>query len=149
MAKVTRLAIHKGKDAELSIGGIDVRACRREIEGIDGGVTLQVFAAVGGETSELVRFDCFRERPHYHAPGENAEETAIDKDAVGNVRSWIEAQLTGNLAALLEQAGHAELKSDLDFAAIAKAAPRLTALLDALPEPSETSYFELDEPLEL
>ena len=100
-----KLTIHKGKDSEIEIGGLRFRACRRELEGIDGGVTLQVLTPPGADETELLRFDCFRNSPHYHAPGENRQETKIDAAAFGDGREWAYQQLSQNLPALLEQTG--------------------------------------------
>ena len=147
MATTKKLAIHKGKDAEIEIGGLRFRACRREIGEIDGGVTLQVLGPVGDEETELLRFDCFRKAPHYHAPGENTQETKIDPVAFGDGCDWVYEQLSQNLRALLEQGGFSQLPERLDLQALAEATPRLSALVDSLAEPTETSYFDVDPAL--
>ena len=68
------LNIHKGEDREVEVSGLRVRVCRREIEKVDGGHTLTVWNPDGdGEDTELLRFDCFRERPHYHAPSSDSK----------------------------------------------------------------------------
>lgn len=139
-----KLAIHKGKDAELELGGLRFRACRREVDDIDGGVTLQVFGPIGDEETELLRFDCFRKSPHYHAPGENLKETRIDPARFGDGRDWVYEQLSASPRTLLEQGGFGALIDRLDLEGLAKAAPKLRSLVDALPEPTETSYFEVD-----
>jgi hypothetical protein len=144
MAEMKKLAIHKGKDAEIELGGLRFRACRREIDDIDGGVTLQVLGSVGAEETELLRFDCFRKAPHYHAPAENAQETKIDAAAFGDGRAWVFEELTNNLGSLLDQGGFTELSQRLDASSFADAGSRLAELFAALPEPSETSYFEVD-----
>ena len=143
MAETRTLSIHKGKEAEIEIGGLRFRACRREIEDIDGGVTLQVFGEDAGAEAELLRFDCFRKAPHYHAPGENTQETKLDAEAVGDGRQWVFEQLSNNLHALLEQAGFSRLSENLELDAFSDAVPRLSELVDALAEPTETSTFEI------
>ena len=78
-AEMTTLEIWKGPDAELRVGGLRLVACRREVDTIDGGVTLCVWNDLGGRASrELLRLDLFRNRPHYHAPADRQEETRID-----------------------------------------------------------------------
>ena len=80
------LEIWKGPDAELALGGLKLVACRREIDTIDGGVTLYVWSAPqDGAAQELLRMDLFRERPHYHAPAENEKETRIDAGDAGSI----------------------------------------------------------------
>ena len=136
------LAIHKGADAEFSAGGLRFVACRREIADIDGGISLYVWSApTGGESQELLRFDLFRNRPHYHAPAENQQETAIDAaDAV----AWGIEALTRRAPEYVRQAGLDDVAATLDTAALADAAPGLRQLFEALAEPDEVSYFEID-----
>ena len=140
-----KLAIHKGADAELELGGLRFRACRREIDDIDGGVTLLVLGPIGADDSEeLLRFDCFRKRPHYHAPAENRAETKIDPVDHGDGREWVFAQLATNSQGLLEEAGRASLSPEVDADALVDLAPRLRALVETLAEPTETTYFDID-----
>lgn len=147
MSKTVQLAIHKSDDSEVVIGRLRFRACRREIEGIDGGVTLQVMGPVGRDESQLLRFDCFRRSPHYHAPGEDPRETKIDVVARGDAREWVYAQLATQLDRLLDQGGFGSLAATLDLSDYEDLAPRLQTMVDALPEPSETSYVEIDAAL--
>jgi len=118
---------------------------RREV-GEDGGLTLELCTpcdtADGGE-QELLRFDLFRDDPHYHVPASDPKPVAIP------VRGSLEALdfATGLLArefdALLERAGHA------DLAALARTldiGPALTALGEAgrrAPEPTRFEKFEV------
>ena len=97
--------------------------------------------------AELLRFDCFRKAPHYHAPGENPDETKIDTTRFGDGRDWVYEQLSTNTQALLDQAGRSASTAPVDVSALAGLAPRLRALVDQLPEPTETSYFEVDSAL--
>ena len=84
---MAQLEIHKGPDADLRVGGLRFKACRREVGEIDGGITLYVFghAEATSEEIELVRMDLFRARPHYHAPAERQEESRID---AGDAIEW-------------------------------------------------------------
>lgn len=145
-SKMIKLAIHKGADAELEVGGLLFRACRREIEAIDGGVTLQVYGPVAGEEEEkeLLRFDCFRKSPHYHAPGEAQQETKIDPAEHGDGSEWVYAELSGNLRSLLEQGGFDALAAEFNPVAFEALPDALRSLVGGLAEPSETSHFELD-----
>lgn len=144
MPEMTKLAIHKGSDSELEVAGLRFRACRREIESVDGGVTLQVFGPIGTEEAELLRFDCFRKAPHYHAPGEDRKETRIDSVAPDQAREWVFGQLATQIEPLLVEGGFGDLAQKLDLGALANLTPKLQTLFDSLAEPSETSYFEID-----
>lgn len=150
--RMAQLPIHKGRDAELRLGGLRFEACRREIEGIDGGVTMRVFfggagdgtAADGTVPAELLRFDCFRKAPHYHAPGENQKETKIDGARFGDGRAWVFEQLATNWQTLLAEGGFEALAPEIDAAALADLPSRLDALFGDLEEPTETSFFEIE-----
>lgn len=144
---MSQLEIRKGADASLPVGGLCFVACRREVDVIDGGITLYVNSALPGDSRELLRFDLFRNRPHYHAPAENQQETEIRLAGglAGDValRDWGVDQLTRRAAELVEEAGFVDLRGKLDAAAIAAAAPALRSLLDGLAEPTEISHFPI------
>lgn len=142
-----QLTIRKGTDGELALGGLRFVACRREIEGIDGGVTLIVRGPAGaeeGDDRDLIRFDFFRTRPHFHVPAENQAETRIDGARHGDGFEWGVAQITSRMKALIEEAGFERLAPGIDETALAGAMPRLRALVAGLAEPTETTFFEID-----
>ena len=142
-----RLEIRKGADSAVDLAGLRFVACRREIEGIDGGVTLYVRDAVEGEERDLLRFDFFRERPHYHVPAENAAERSIEAQGFEAGLAWGLAEITSRTRALLEEAGHPKVAAGVDGDALEQAEPRLRSLIHGLAEPTETSYFEVDAEL--
>lgn len=137
------LAIRKGVDAELAVGGLRFVACRREVDVIDGGITLYVHSALPSDDRELLRFDLFRMKPHYHAPANNDKETAIDASSAASVDEWGIANLTQRADALVLEAGFADVARGLDLAAIRAAAPALRRLLAGLAEPTEISHFPI------
>jgi len=141
---MTQLEIRKGPDAEIEVGGLRLVACRREVGGIDGGITLYVWASPGegSEDVEVLRCDFFRERPHYHAPAEKQEENAIDAAEGGSVAWGIEA-LTTRAPELAAEAGYSAIGDALDRSALAAAAPAMQSLFDGLEEPNEVSYFDV------
>lgn len=138
----TRLEIRKGADASLEVGGLRFVACRREVDVIDGGITLYVHRA-DPEDRELLRFDLFRARPHYHAPASNPKETSIALASGEGVVDWGVDQLTRRAADFIAEAGFGDLCGALDRTAIEGAAPALRRLLDGLADPTEVSYFEV------
>jgi len=141
-----RLTIHKGVDGELSVGGLRFVACRREIERVDGGVTLIVRGrdGAGEQDRDLVRFDFFRNRPHYHVPAESQAERTIDPERHGDGLAWGLSEISTGMRPLIEEAGFAALAAEIDAQALEKAAPQLRALVEGLAEPTETSFFEVD-----
>lgn len=142
-SETVTLEIWKGPDAELRVGGLRLVACRREVDTIDGGVTLTVWDdPETGEPRELLRLDLFRKRPHYHAPAEKREETRIEADA-GASLAWGVQALTTRAAELLAEGGFAALAAELDADALRDAGGAIRALLDGLAEPDERSTFDV------
>ena len=141
--EMVQLEIRKGPDAEISVGGLRLVACRREVGDIDGGITLYVWGSEGGgDEVEMLRFDFFRNRPHYHAPAERQEESAMDAEPGKSVAWGIEA-LTTRTTALAEEAGMGSIGQGLDVEALSSAGSAIQSLFDGLEEPNQVSYFEV------
>lgn len=141
------LEIRKGPDAELRAGGLRFVACRREIGEIDGGISLYVWSAGGEQPQELLRFDLFRTRPHYHAPAESQAETKIPTTGAEAARAWGIEALTRRAPEYVVQAGFPAVAEALDTAALAALGPELEGLFAGLGEPDELSYFEVPQSL--
>ena len=140
---MTMLEIRKGADAELAVGGLRFVACRREVDVIDGGITLYVRSAQPSDERELLRFDLFRTRPHYHAPASNAQETEIDATGAAPVMEWGIEQLTRRAGEFVAEAGFGDLAERLDLRSIEQAGPALRQLFAGLHEPTEISTFPI------
>ena len=83
--------------------------------GADQGVSIQVMGEVEGKETELLRFDCFDQLPHYHYdPGNKNERYNLDKTTAGNPLGWAISQLRSNLPNMLTRAGFGELADKLD-----------------------------------
>ena len=81
----------------------------------DQGVTIQVVAQVKGKETELLRFDCFDQIPHYHyAPEGKNERYDLDKTTARNPLGWTLSQLRERLPAMLTRAGYEKLAGQLD-----------------------------------
>jgi len=152
------LTIHKGVDGLLELGGLCFVACRREIEGVDGGVTLIVregLDAAGAHAADaadgqrdLLRFDFFRKRPHFHVPAENQAERLIDVERHRDGLEWGVEQIATDVQALVREAGFEDVAARIDEAALAaEARPALRGLVAGIAEPTETSRFEVDPKL--
>lgn len=140
---MSTLEIRKGADAQLDVGGLRYVACRREVDVIDGGITLYIRSAATGDDRELLRFDLFRNRPHYHAPASNAQETEIDASGAASVDEWGIDHLTRRAGELVAESGFDDVPPTLDLPLIAKAGPALRQLLAGLAEPTEISNFQV------
>lgn len=55
----------RSRTEETVIGDFTFGLTHRDVGG-DGGLTLHVFGPVRGKEEEILRFDCFRTKPHYH-----------------------------------------------------------------------------------
>ena len=88
----------------------------------DGGPSIQVKATIDDSDVQLLRFDCFRGRPHYHyAPTGFGAGYDIDPTLVSDSLAWVITQLGTNLGPMLERAGHPALAETVDPAAVAGA----------------------------
>ena len=143
-ALMAKLEIRKGPDAEVSAGGLRFVACRREVGDIDGGITLYVWGREANAEAEveILRMDLFRARPHYHAPAEKQEETAID---ASDALAWGIEALTKRAPALAQEAGHDAIGAGLDQSVLGAAGPALRELFAGLGEPNDVSYFEIPQ----
>ena len=68
-----------------------------------------------GTATELLRFDCFDQAPHYHYGPRNKDELLqMDKTTTGNPIGWALHQLRNRLPNMLERAGYAEVAGQID-----------------------------------
>jgi hypothetical protein len=81
----------------------------------DQGVCIQVVGSVEGKETELLRFDCFDNHPHYHYGPENKNvRIMLDPTVAGNSIGWTIAQLRSKLPAMLARAGYEALALQID-----------------------------------
>ena len=87
--------------------------------GNDGGPSIQVRTSQYGEDVQLLRFDCFRKRPHYHyAPGGVNAGYDIDPTMVNDSLGWVISQLRSNLSAMVDRAGYPAVAERLEQPAV-------------------------------
>ena len=81
----------------------------------DQGLCLQVYSKVEDKDTEILRFDCFDQAPHYHYGPQNFNiRLYLDKTTAGNPLSWTLDNIRNNLSAMVRRAGYEELADDLD-----------------------------------
>ena len=97
---------------------------RDDIAG-DEGLCIEVRAAVDGEDTELLRFDCFRVAPHYHyGPQADDERLMLDLTAAGDALDWtLDCFERGRLGPMIERAGYPGVAESLDAGELAAAMP--------------------------
>jgi hypothetical protein len=99
----------------------------------DQGLCLQVYSEVDGKDTEILRFDCFDQAPHYHYGPENLNiRLFMDKTTAGNPLGWTLDNIRNNLPAMVRRAGYEDLADSL------QSAPVTEAKLDELESTSRT-----------
>jgi hypothetical protein len=96
----------------------------------DRGVSLHVCEAGQGARGERLRFDCFREDPHYHyvSFGERFNHMLhLDAAAEGDPLAWALERIRTRLPQMLERAGAPELAARVDARALERVLPRVAA----------------------
>jgi hypothetical protein len=108
----------------------------------DRGPSLRIYGDVEGKSVQLLRFDCFETRPHFHYdPDGKNNQLMMDKTRVSDPIAWSMDYLWGNVASLVRIAGYSALAEQLDEAALAAALPTVEkALRDSIP--AETPGLE-------
>ena len=109
----------------INAGPIDIAMSYRAEIMDDQGLCLQVYSEVDGQDTEILRFDCFDQAPHYHYGPENHNiRLFLDKTTAGNPLGWTIGNLRHNLPAMVRRAGYDALADSLE------ASPVDTAKLD-------------------
>lgn len=74
--------------------------------GNDGGPDIRVYGPMNGNERQLLRFDCFRNNPHYHFDPEGRDEhhTMTPEQAADSL-GWMLSQLRERLPELIQRAG--------------------------------------------
>ena len=93
----------------------------------DQGVCAQVYANIDGKDTEILRFDCFDQDPHYHYGPENHNvRLFLDKTTCGNPFGWTMDNLRTKLSTMIQRSGYDSL------AAAVEANPVSSMLLDEI-----------------
>jgi hypothetical protein len=88
---------------------------------------------VDGKETELLRFDCFDNAPHYHyAPEQQNVRIMLDPTVTGNPLRWSMAQLATRLPAMLTQADYESLAQQVDLGMVGKKLTELEKIAGAM-----------------
>jgi hypothetical protein len=101
----------------------------------DGGPSIHVFGTADG--LEYLRFDCFRNGPHYHYVHPRDEFQVVhemDPVAFGDPWTWTLGRLRERLPQMLAEAGGADLAAAVDPTAVAAALEKVTELRRSVAE---------------
>jgi hypothetical protein len=81
----------------------------------DQGLMIQVFGDVNGKDTEILRFDCFDQAPHYHYGPENHNiRLPMDKTTAGSPVGWALSQIRYKLPSMIRRAGYDDLASKVE-----------------------------------
>ena len=100
-------------------GAVDISLEYRELMP-DQGLCVQVFGKVEDQETEILRFDCFDQLPHYHyGPANHNIRLNMDKTTVGNPFGWTMDNLRSKLPSLIQRAGYEELAAAVEAKPVA------------------------------
>ena len=89
--------------SEFTVGRFRVRVAYRHVS-TDEGVTLHVFGPTDAGEEEVLRFDCFKNQPHYHLGWSYRSEPFIPIESADPL-AWAIEQLRSQPNELLSAAG--------------------------------------------
>ena len=102
-------------------GAVDITLEYRELMP-DQGLCVQVFGKAEGQDTEILRFDCFDQMPHYHyGPANHNIRLNMDKTTVGNPFGWTLDNLRTKLPAMIQRAGYEDLAAEVEANPVAAA----------------------------
>jgi len=106
--------VEKG-NTRFDLGSIEVAMSYRQEIMDDQGLCVQVYSSIDGEDTEVLRFDCFDQTPHYHYGPENHNiRLNMDKTTAGHPLAWTISNLRSRLPAMVRRSGYEDLATTLD-----------------------------------
>jgi hypothetical protein len=116
----------KGRNRPIAVeaGGVRIEIQYRR-RGKDSGPSFEVYGSNGQQPEEVLRFDCFKLRPHFHLIGsERSKIERIDGKTAPDPVKWTLSRLKRDLKALMQKAGHRKLAEEINQSAVARALSR-------------------------
>mgnify|MGYP001176822701 CR=1 FL=1 len=119
-------------EVTISAGGLEFRIDYRTFGG-DRGPAVRVFGDVDGTDTQILRFDCFDNTPHYHydPTGMDAYHH-MDRAVTPDVVAYSLAQIRDNTKSMVKAAGYADLASTVDGDAVAASIGEIRAVIEKL-----------------
>ena len=100
-------------------------------EAKDEGICIHVYGnSIAGPDKELLRFDCFRQGPHYHyrnAPMKKNERLMLDYTAEGDSLAWALDKIRNRLPTMLLRCEADDVARSIDQREINGALPKVVA----------------------
>ena len=99
----------------INAGPIDIAMSYRSEIMDDQGLCLQVYSEIDGKDTEILRFDCFDQAPHYHYGPENHNiRLFMDKTTAGNPLGWTIGNIRNSLPDMVRRSGYDKLADQLE-----------------------------------
>ena len=91
-------------DTVIDAGAVSIAMSYRKELMPDQGLMIQVYGDVDGKDTEILRFDCFDQDPHYHYGPENHNiRLHMDKTTVRNPVGWTLRNIKENLPSMVSR----------------------------------------------
>ena len=96
-------------------GLVDIAMSYRKELMPDQGLCIQVYSEIDGKDTEILRFDCFDQDPHYHYGPENHNiRLHLDKTTAGNPVGWTMDNIRNKLPIMVRRSGYDSLADSLE-----------------------------------
>ena len=110
-------------DTVVDGGLVDIAMSYRKELMPDQGLCIQVYSEIDGHDTEILRFDCFDQDPHYHYGPENHNiRLHLDKTTAGNPVGWTMDNIRNKLPAMVRRSGYDALADGLEANPVSQAA---------------------------
>ena len=110
-------------DTVVDAGLVDIAMSYRKELMPDQGLCIQVYSEIDGHDTEILRFDCFDQDPHYHYGPENHNiRLHLDKTTAGNPVGWTMDNIRNKLPSMVRRAGYDDLADGLEANPVTQAA---------------------------
>ena len=100
-------------------------------EGAEEGVCIHVYGnSIPGQDKELLRFDCFREAPHYHyrnSTTKKNERLMLDFTSEGDPLAWTLDKIKNRLPIMLIRCDAEDVARSVDQREVDAALPKIVA----------------------
>ena len=110
-------------DTVVDAGLVDIAMSYRKELMPDQGLCIQVYSEIEGKDTEILRFDCFDQDPHYHYGPENHNiRLHLDKTTAGNPVGWTMDNIRNKLPIMVRRSGYDSLADSLEAHPVSDAA---------------------------
>ena len=136
------IEIAAGEPLHVDFSGLRASVRRRDV-GEDGGVSIELYGPGEEPREQLIRFDVFRQDPHYHVPSSDPKQIDMQRGPFEKSLEFAIGCLEKRLPDLLREARYPEIAASVDAAQMPEVAARVRAAAGDAPEPTQVQRIEL------